>query len=147
MADRLRAEMEEELVALRKAHKDTERELAAALQRQKEADMQLVSLQGELKESRQRLTILTRAPEKGEARDPHQTPDRSGAESKSEHKDGSERGRGMGSKSPSDAGEGARTDCKGGTKGYLRNVTNEDRDGKDVQPSEPRRAVTSERSR
>ncbi|XP_004082674.1 cytospin-A isoform X2 [Oryzias latipes] len=147
VADRLRAEMEEELVALRKAHKDTERELAAALQRQKEADMQLVSLQGELKESRQRLTILTRAPEKGEARDPHQTPDRSGAESKSEHKDGSERGRGMGSKSPSDAGEGARTDCKGGTKGYLRNVTNEDRDGKDVQPSEPRRAVTSERSR
>ncbi|KAF6717928.1 Cytospin-A [Oryzias melastigma] len=147
VADRLRAEMEEELVALRKAHKDTERELAAALQRQKEADMRLVSLQGELKESRQRLTTLTRAPDKGEARDSRPAPDGPGAESKSEHRGGSERGRGMGSKSPSDAGEAARMDCKGVTKRYLRNVTNEDRDGKDVRSSETRRAVTSERSR
>ncbi|RVE57047.1 hypothetical protein OJAV_G00212280 [Oryzias javanicus] len=147
VADRLRAEMEEELVALRKAHKDTERELAAALQRQKEADMRLVSLQGELKESRQRLTSLTQAPDKSEARDPRPAPDGSGAESKSEHKGGSERGRGMGSKSPSDPGEAARMDCKGVTKRYLRNVTNEDRDGKDMRSSETRRAVTSERSR
>ncbi|GAA6213780.1 cytospin-A-like [Lates japonicus] len=164
VADRLRAEAEEELTALRTAHKDVERELAAAQQRQKEADMQLVTLRGELKESRQRLATLTQAQGKGDAQAPRQEPERPNAEpaNASESKEGTQRGReralyrlgreGMDSKGENDvtknvASEEARTGCKGVTKRYLRNVTNEDRSGEEVRPSETRRTVTTERSR
>ncbi|KAF3844689.1 hypothetical protein F7725_007852 [Dissostichus mawsoni] len=43
--------------------------------------------------------------------------------------------------------EEARTDSKGVTQRYLRNVTNEDRSGEEVRTSETRRTVTTERSR
>lgn len=156
VADRLRAEAEEELTALRTAHKDVERELAAAQQRQKEADMQLVTLRGELKESRQRLATVTQAP--------CQEPERPNGEpaNSSEIKEGTQRGRergvyrlgqeGIESRSQNeltknDASEKARTDCKGVTKRYLRNVTNEDSVGEEVRSSETQRIVTTERSR
>lgn len=156
VADRLRAEAEEELTALRTAHKDVERELAAAQQRQKEADMQLVSLRGELRESRQRLADLTQAPcqeAEGSNGEPASGP---------ESKDGTQRGRERGvhrlgregaeSRSQNEmtknvASEEAKTDCKGVAKRYLRNVTNEDRSGEEVRPSETRRAGNTERSR
>ena len=163
MADRLRAEAEEELTALRTAHKDTERELAAAQQRQKEAEMQLATVQGELKESKQRLTRLAQAQDKPEAQSSRQEPERSKREySNSENREGTERGRGRGlyrlggegveARSQNEAmrsvvGEDVRIECKGVTKRYLRNVTNEDRDGKDVRSGEARRTVTTERSR
>ncbi|XP_072221374.1 uncharacterized protein [Leuresthes tenuis] len=161
VADRLRAEADEELTALRSAHKDIERELAAAQQRQKEADMQLATLQEELKESRQRLATLTQAKDQTQA--PCQEPERpSGESKKTERKEGSERGRGRAmyrlgreedeSKNQSEViksvgSEDARIDCKGVTKRYLRNVTNEDREGTDVRSSETRRMITTERSR
>lgn len=163
VADRLRAEAEEELTALRTAHKDTERELAAAQQRQKEAEMQLVTVQGELKESRQRLATLSHALDKPEAQFARQEPDRPKREcNNSENKEGTERGRGRGlyrsggegveTRSQNEAmksvvGEDARIESKSVTKRYLRNVTNEDRDGKDVRSSEARRTATTERSR
>ncbi|XP_076604028.1 uncharacterized protein LOC143331234 [Chaetodon auriga] len=156
VADRLRAEAEEELTALRTAHKDVERELVAAQQRQKEADMQLVTLRGELKESRQRLAAFTQAPCQEPER-PHGEPNNS-----PEGKEGTQRGRERGvyrvgqeareSRSHNEftknvASEEARTGCKGVTKRYLRNVTNEDRGGEEVRSGETRRTVTTERSR
>ncbi|XP_075964727.1 uncharacterized protein LOC142968638 [Anarhichas minor] len=149
VADRLRAEAEEELTALRTAHKDVERELAASQQRQKEADMQLVTLRGELKQSRQRLAALAQAP--------CQEPEKPNGEATDipESKDGTQRGRETGlhgpgregteGKSPNESTknvEDAKADCKGVTKRYLRNVTNKERSGEEV-----RRPVTTERSR
>ncbi|XP_022062250.2 cytospin-A isoform X2 [Acanthochromis polyacanthus] len=163
VADRLRAEAEEELTALRTAHKDTERELAAAQQRQKEADMQLVTLRGELKESRQRLATLTQAQDKTESRVTSQETERPNGESNNpDGKEGTQRGRERGvyrlgreaveSKSKNEVmktvvGEEARTDCKGVTKRYLRNVTNEERSAEEVRSNETRRTLTTERSR
>lgn len=163
VADRLRAEAEEELTALRTAHKDTERELAAAQQRQKEADMQLVTLRGELKESRQRLSALTQAQDKTEGQAPCQEPERPNGDSNShESTEGVQRGRergmyrlareGVESRNQNDltknaVGEEVKTDCKGVTKRYLRNVTNEDRSRVEVSSSETRRTLTTERSR
>ena len=164
MADRLRAETEEELTALRTAHKDVESELAAAQQRQKEADMQLVTLRGELKESRERMATLTQAQGKTDAQAPCQEPERPSPEPAiaSESKEGSQRGTDrvvyrlgrerMESGSENDvmknvASEEARTGCKGVTKRYLRNVTNEDTGGDEVRSTETRRTVTAERSR
>ncbi|XP_078134498.1 uncharacterized protein LOC144535750 [Sander vitreus] len=156
VADRLRAEAEEELTVLRTAHKDVERELAASQQRQKEADMQLVTLRGELKESRQRLATLTQAPCQ-EPEWPNGEPTNS-----SESKEGTHRGRERGvyrlgregkeSKGQNElrknvVSEEAKLDCKGVAKRYLRNVTNEDRSGEEVRSSETRRTVTTERSR
>ncbi|XP_071354642.1 cytospin-A isoform X2 [Trachinotus anak] len=164
VADRLRAEAEEELTALRTAHKDVERELAAAQQRQKDADMQLVTLRGELKESRQKLATLTHAQGKTNAQAPCQEPERANAEptSTSESKEGTQRGvdraayrlgrEAMESRSENDVtknvvSEETRTDCKGVAKRYLRNLTNEDRSGEELRSTETRRTVTTERSR
>ncbi|KAF7655787.1 hypothetical protein LDENG_00050910 [Lucifuga dentata] len=163
VADRLRAEAEEELTALRTAHKDVERELAASQQRQKEADMQLVTLRGELKESRQKLAALTQAQDKSDTQAPSQAPERPDAETNnSDSQEGTRRGWGRGvyrlgreameSESRNEGmkniiTEEARTDSKGVTKRYLRNVTNEDRSGEEVRSGETRRAATTERSR
>ncbi|XP_029317285.1 cytospin-A isoform X2 [Cottoperca gobio] len=152
VADRLRAEAEEELTVLRVAHKDVERELAASQQRQKEADMQLVTLRGELKESRQRLATLARAPCQEPER-PNGQPTNS-CESKEVTQRGRERGAyrlGLESRSQNEltknvVSEEARRDCKGVTKRYLRNVTNEDRSGEEVRSSDTRRTATTERS-
>lgn len=142
MADRLRAEAEEELSVLRSAHQDVERELAAAQQRQKEADVHLATLREELKESRQKLAALSSSrPERpnGEQED--------GSESKERPQK-----TGMEERSQSDAGrnvasEEGRTDCRGVTKRYLRNLISEDKSGEEVHASETRRPLTSERSR
>ncbi|KAI3367852.1 hypothetical protein L3Q82_026693 [Scortum barcoo] len=165
VADRLRAEAEEELTALRTAHTDVERELAAAQQRQKEADVQLVTLRGELKESRQRLATLTQAQGKTDTQALCQEAGRPNGEpsDRSESKEGTQRVRergmyrlgreGMESSSQNEptttnaVSEEARTDCKGVTKRYLRNVTNEGRSGEEVRPSDTRLTVTTERSR
>ncbi|CAK6967999.1 cytospin-A [Scomber scombrus] len=161
VADRLRAEAEEELTALRTAQKDVERELAAAQQRQKEADMQLVTLRGELKESRQRLATLTQTQGKTDVQAPCQEPVKLNGEPNNS-KEGTPRGRERevyrlgreasqsGSQNEvmkNDVSEEARTDCKGVTKRYLRNVTNEDRSAEEVCSSETRRTMTTERSR
>ncbi|XP_060919306.1 cytospin-A isoform X1 [Labrus mixtus] len=159
VADRLRAEAEEELTALRTAHKDVERELAAAQQRLKEADVQLVTLRGELKESRQSLTSLT----KGLGQEPER-PNRPTNEPthSSESKEGTQRGREKGSsrsckeemesKSPNEltkniVSEEARKECNNVTKRYLKNVTNEEKADGETRSSETRRTLTSERSR
>lgn len=162
MADRLRAETEEELSALRSAHQNTERELAAAHQRQKEAEMQLVSLQGELKETRQRLATLTETKDKTKSHVPCQEPERPSGESKnSDSKEGSNRvrgrglyrvgGEGMDSKNQNEVikslDEDAKTNCKGVTHRYLRNVKNEDKKGADVLFNETRKTASTERSR
>ncbi|XP_035024848.2 cytospin-A isoform X3 [Hippoglossus stenolepis] len=164
VADRLRAEAEEELTALRTAHTDVERELAAAQQRQKEADTQLVTVRGELKESRQRLSTVNQAQGKTEARAPCPAPERPNAEPTVtvESREGTQRGtertsyrlgrEGMERRSEKDltknvVSEDAKTDCKGVAKRYLRNVTNEDRRGEEVRPTETRRTITTERSR
>lgn len=149
VADRLRAEAEEELAALRTAHKDMERELSAAQQRQKEADKQLLTLRGELRESRQRLAGVTNTPDHNDA--PHYS------DKKYDNKEETQRGRDRGvhrlggerrdrgsHNEVSKNEEEPRTDV---TKRYLRNVTNEERSGEEVRPSETRRAVSTERSR
>lgn len=161
VADRLRAEAEEELTVLRTAQKDVERELAAAQQRQKEADMQLVTLRGELKESRQRLATLTQTQGKTDVQAPCQEPEKLNGEPNNS-KEVTPRGRERemyrlgreasqsGSQNEvmkNDVSEEARTDCKGVTKRYLRNVTNEDRSADEVRSSETRRTMTTERSR
>ncbi|XP_042245012.1 cytospin-A isoform X2 [Thunnus albacares] len=160
VADRLRAEAEEELTALRTAQKDVERELAAAQQRQKEADMQLVTLRGELTESRQRLATLTQTQGKTDIQAPCQELEKLNGEPNNS-KEGNQRGRerevyrlGREALQSGSQNEGmknvvseeARTDCKGVTKRCLRNVTNEDRSAEEVRSSETRRTVTTERS-
>uniref|UniRef100_A0A8D3BSY1 Cytospin-A n=1 Tax=Scophthalmus maximus TaxID=52904 RepID=A0A8D3BSY1_SCOMX len=164
VADRLRAEGEEELAALRAAHEDVERELAAAQQRQREADVQLVTLRAELQESRQRLAALSPAQGRTDGQAPRQEPERPSAEpaNASEGKEGTQRatdraairsGReGVERRSENDptknvVGEEARTGSKGVAKRYLRNVTNEDRSGEEVRSAETGRTVTTGRSR
>uniref|UniRef100_A0A4W5Q101 Si:ch211-195o20.7 n=1 Tax=Hucho hucho TaxID=62062 RepID=A0A4W5Q101_9TELE len=171
VADRLRAEAEEELNTLRAAQIDTERELEAAQQRQKETDGQLVSLRGELRESRQRLVHLTQnqGPGQAQAQAKTQGMERAtGETSKLETQEGTHRGRergisrlgrGMGRgddemEKRSQEGnkntsvEEARTDTKGVANRYLRNVTNEERSGEEgCSMRETRRIVTQERAR
>ncbi|XP_058471308.1 cytospin-A [Solea solea] len=166
VADRLRAETEEEMTALRVVHKDVERELAAAHQRQKETDVQLVTLSGELKESRQRLATLNPALGKTvpqdvsclEAETPSTEPTNT-----SESKEGTQGGtegavHRLGREGPergceNDAtkngvSEEARSGGRGVAKRYLRNVTNEQRSvGDEARSTETRRTVTTERSR
>ncbi|KAM9354880.1 CD109 antigen [Pholidichthys leucotaenia] len=155
VADRLRAEAEEELTALRKAHQDTQRELSTAQQRQKESDIQLVTLRGELKESRQRLAVLTQTQSKTKTSEPERP---SGDPNNSESQEETPRGRGvhrLGWKivesSPNEvmkvSGEELRMDCKAVTRRYLRNVISQDRSGEERQSSDSRRVVTTERSR
>ncbi|XP_020775339.1 cytospin-A [Boleophthalmus pectinirostris] len=152
VADRLRAEAEEELAALRTAHKDMERELAAAQQRQKDADLQLLTLRGELKESRQRLAGITPT---SETNDTIHNVDKSSA-NKCDQKEETPRGRDRAAhrlggecrdtgndNENSKQEEGPRRDV---TKRYLKNVTNEERSGEEVH-SETRRPLTTERSR
>ncbi|CAL1574937.1 unnamed protein product [Knipowitschia caucasica] len=150
VADRLRAEAEEELVALRAAHKDMERELAAAQQREKDADLQLLTLRGELQESRQRQAGTSVTPDTQETNDKSST-------KKYDNKDETLRGRDrvlhrLGGERR-DSGnvnenlkhqESHRTDV---TKRYLKNVTNEEQSGEEVRPLETRRSLTTERSR
>lgn len=141
MADRLRAEADEELTALRTAHRDVERELAAAQHRQKEADMQLVTLRGELKESRQKLAALAQASGQGAA--------------SPEGTDTSSRGRErpLGRLSRQDSAEKQKnvgvekvgTECSDVARRYLRNVSKEESGGEEARPSEKQR--TTERSR
>ncbi|XP_067336183.1 cytospin-A isoform X1 [Channa argus] len=164
VADRLRAEAEEELAALRTAHKNLERELVVSQQRQKEADAQLVTLRGELSESRQRLVTLTNAQGKSDGQAPCQEMERPNRDSanNSDSKEVIRRGREravcrLGREEPESrsqnevsqnvVSEEARTDCKSVTKRYLRNVTYEDRSGDEVQSSETLKTVATERSR
>ncbi|XP_061553102.1 cytospin-A [Phycodurus eques] len=148
VADRLRAEAEEELTALQTAHKDVERELAAALHRRKEADMQLVTLRGELEESRQRLATLSQTPDKTNVQEGEKTE----ALKNSDSGEGSQRGRERGvyrvAGSSNDTVKSVvREDCVAVTKQYLRNVTNEGRRRKEVRLDEAQRTATTERSR
>ncbi|XP_015251790.1 PREDICTED: cytospin-A-like [Cyprinodon variegatus] len=160
VADRLKAEAEEELTALRTAHKEIEMELAAAQQRQKEAENQLLTLQGELKETRQKLATFTDAQYKT---DVHVREELKGSNAEiimSESKESTNRGRLRGlyklggermeSKSQNQVTKNvfennSKVDFKGFTRHSLKNVTNEDR--ADVQPNESQRVRTSERSR
>lgn len=156
VADRLRAEAEEELSALRAAHRDVERELAAAQQRQKEADVQLLSLREELKESRQKLAALSQpsgsCPERpnGEPAD--------GSQSKESPTMGDKKGtdrtgrEGTAERSRSDVGrnvtsEESRTESRGVTKRYLRKAISPEKGGEDVHASEARHPLTTERAR
>lgn len=165
MADRLRAEAEEELMALQTGHGDIKRELAVAQQRQKEADMQLVTLRQELKESKQRLATLTNTQAKTATQGPCQEPEKPNGDStdNSDSKEVTRRGRervlyrlgreGTESRGQNEVAtknvvsEEARTACKSVTKRYLRNVTNEDRSGGEVRSSDTPKTVTTERSR
>nr|XP_020464423.1 cytospin-A-like isoform X2 [Monopterus albus] len=161
VADRLRAEAEEELAALRTAHKNIERELALTQQKQKEVDVQLVTLRGELEESRQRLATFTQAQGKYDAQ--CQEPERPNGHpaNNTDSTEVTQRDReraacrlgqeGMDSRIPDEVtknvvGEEPRRDSKGVTKRYLRNVTNEDRGEEELRSGEIPRTVT-ERSR
>ncbi|XP_027856262.1 cytospin-A isoform X2 [Xiphophorus couchianus] len=161
VADRLKAEAEEELTVLRMAHKEIQMELTAAQQRQKEAENQLVTLQGELKETRQKLSVFTEVQDKIEVHTRQELKRSNGESNVSESKEGTNRGRVRGlcrlggermeSKSQNlvvknVVEDDSIIDSKGMTRSSLRNVTNEDQDGPDVQSSNSRRVTTSERS-
>ncbi|XP_005806048.1 cytospin-A-like isoform X1 [Xiphophorus maculatus] len=162
VADRLKAEAEEELTVLRMAHKEIQMKLTAAQQRQKEAENQLVTLQGELKEARQKLSVFTEVQDKIEVHTRQELKRSNGESNVSESKEGTNRGRVRGlcrlggermeSKSQNlvvknVVEDDSIIDSKGMTRSSLRNVTNEDQDGPDVQSSNSRRVTTSERSR
>ncbi|XP_054651615.1 cytospin-A isoform X2 [Dunckerocampus dactyliophorus] len=148
VADRLRAETEEELTALRTAHKDMARELAAAQHRQKEADMQLLTLRGELEESRKRLATLSQTGDKINVQEGEKTEPLKNCDiSEGSQRDG-ERVVHQLAGSPNDAMKNvAREECVAVTKRYLRNVTNEERRVEEVRFGETRRTATAERSR
>lgn len=152
VADRLRAEAEEELAALRTAHKDMERELSAVQQRQKEADKQLLTLRGELRESRQRLAGITMTSAPNDvSHNSHKST------TNYDNKEEIHRGRDRVAHRPGGARkdtachnevtkneEQPRTDV---TKRFLTNVTNNDLSGEEVQSCGSHRAITTERSR
>ncbi|XP_076017691.1 uncharacterized protein LOC143009557 isoform X2 [Genypterus blacodes] len=156
VADRLRAESEEELTALRAAHKDVERELAAAQQRQKGAEVQLVTLKEELTESKQKLTALAQAQDKNDTQAPSQAQIKSPDSQEGTRRGWERGGQRLGREATESGGqsegtkniitEEARTECKGVAKRYLRNVTNEDRSCEEARPSETRRTLATERS-
>ncbi|KAM9787187.1 uncharacterized protein ACBT44_020418 [Syngnathus typhle] len=148
VADRLRAEAEEDLSALRTAHKDVERELAAAQQRQKEADMQLVTLRKELEESRQRLETLSQTPDKTNTQEEEKIQPLKNSDSSEGGQRGKERGVYRLAGCLNDTVKSAvREDCVAVTKRYLRNVTNEERRREEMRSGELRRTATTERSR
>lgn len=151
VADRLRAEADEELTALRTAHRDVERELAAAQHRQKEADLQLVTLRGELKESRQRLAALAQAPGQGAARpsgEPVSSPEATDIGSRGRERPLARLGRQDSvEKQKNVAVEKVGTECRDVAKRYLRNVSKEESSGEEAKPGETRRTATTERSR
>lgn len=126
VADRLRAEADEELAALRTSRRETERELAAAQQRLKEADAQLASLRGELSDSRRKLTE-----EKLNA----------------DSSEGVQRGRERGGAEPRSGRDVLKVESMGVAKRHLRNLTNEERSGEELRVGGVRRPWTSERSR
>lgn len=151
VADRLRAEADEDLTALRTAHRDVERELAAAQHRQKEADLQLVTLRGELKESRQRLAALAQAPGQGAARpsgEPVSSPEATDIDSRGRERPLARLGRqDSAEKQKNVAVEKVGTECRDVAKRYLRNVSKEESSGEEAKPGETRRTATTERSR
>ncbi|XP_056152094.1 cytospin-A isoform X2 [Lampris incognitus] len=164
VADRLRAEAEEELTALRTAHKDLEHELVAAQQRQKETDAQLLTLRAELQDGKQRLATLSQVQGKAEVQATNRTQERPGAGTNNcdNSQEGPGRGRQRGtyragrgeaeSESQNEgmknaAAEEAKTDLMTVTKRYLRNVTNDDRQEEKGRSKETRRTAATERSR
>ena len=166
VADRLRAEAEEDLLALKGAHKEVERELAAAHQRQREADTQLESLRGELSESRQKLATAvqahgkTQAQASTEARDrPDSCTNNRGGLGGTDRgrtrslngpgREGTANGSLNGAAVPNDVtkGEETKTETRGVARRYMRNVTGEGGNKETGRTNETRRMATTERSR
>ncbi|KAL0969279.1 hypothetical protein UPYG_G00224940 [Umbra pygmaea] len=174
VADRLRAEAEEELSALRIVQKDVEQELAAAKHRQNETDEQLVTLRGDLMECRQKLAQISLNQGSGPAQSQGETQSQesaTGETSTPDTREGILRGRDRGirrqgrergheelEKRSKDAGmesvlvEKARADAKGVENRDLKNVTNqersrEERHGTKENTKDIPRIVTQERSR
>ncbi|XP_061751502.1 cytospin-A [Nerophis ophidion] len=146
VADRLRAETEEALMAIQTAHKDAERELAAAQHRQKEADMQLLTLRRELEESRRKLATHSQTANEINAQEGEKTQLPKFSDIKEESHRGRERGvQQVTGSVNSTMKSSVRDNCVAVTKRYLRNVTNQERRVEDV--SESRRTAAAERSR
>ncbi|XP_056447152.1 cytospin-A [Gadus chalcogrammus] len=168
VADRLRAEAEEDLLALRGAHKEVKRELASAHQRQREADTQLESLRGELSESRKELAATAAAQAHGKTQAQASTEARDKPDSCTNNRGGlvgTDRGRtrslhGLGREgtaigSPNGTampnavtkGEETKTETRGVARRYMRNVTGEGGSKETSRTNETRRTGTTERSR
>ncbi|KAK7904798.1 hypothetical protein WMY93_017405 [Mugilogobius chulae] len=134
VADRLRAEAEEELTALRTAHMDMERELAAAQQRQKDADLQLLTLA--------RISPIS------DTNDTSHNVEKRSTDNKEETPRGRDRAsHRMGGERRDTGNDNESSKHEEVTKRYLKNVTNEERSGEDVRTSGTRRSITTERSR
>ncbi|XP_041927820.1 cytospin-A isoform X2 [Alosa sapidissima] len=122
VADRLRAEAEEELSVLRGTQQEWQRLLADAQRAQKEAEERLEPLQAQLEESRQRLVTLTQDQSQGQS-------SHTAASQEQSHTQplrGRERS----------------ASGKGVAEGYLRKLKAEER-----KREGPHRSLTSERSR
>ncbi|KAL2099220.1 hypothetical protein ACEWY4_005700 [Coilia grayii] len=128
VADRLRAEAEEELSALREARQDWQRQLADAQRAHREAEGRLEPLQAQLQESRHRQTAVT------QTQTQNQTPIQSQSQSPSTLTGGPQE--------QTQAPRGRSTSGKGVAEGYLRSLAAGER-----RREEPRRSFTSERSR
>lgn len=126
VADRLRAEAEEELNVLRDTQQEWQRQLADALKAQKEAEGRLEPLRVQLEESRQRLATLTN------------TQSQSQSQTQSTHSGGSQEQ----SQAQPLRGRERSTSGKGVAEGYLRSLAAEEK-----KREEPRRSLPSERSR
>lgn len=124
VADRLRAEAEEELNVLRDTQQEWQRQLADALKAQKEAEGRLEPLRVQLEESRQRLATLTNT--------------QSQSQIQSTHSGGSQEQ----SQAQPLRGRERSTSGKGVAEGYLRSLAAEEK-----KREEPRRSLPSERSR
>uniref|UniRef100_A0A8C4ZN33 Cytospin-A n=1 Tax=Gadus morhua TaxID=8049 RepID=A0A8C4ZN33_GADMO len=166
VADRLRAEAEEDLLALRGAHKEVERELVSAHQRQREADTQLESLRGELSESRRELAAAAQAHGKTQAQASTEARDK--PDSCTNNRGGlvgTDRGRtrnlhGLGREGTAigslngtampnavTKGEETKTETRGVARRYMRNVTGEGGSKETSRTNETQRTGTTERSR
>ncbi|XP_053700894.1 CD109 antigen-like isoform X2 [Synchiropus splendidus] len=142
VADRLRAEAEEELLVLRASHKDIERELEDAKRRQKEADVQLVALRDELKESQRKLALVTRQASEQHNQEPNNNHEG--------NQKGQERGLnrlGHANLSSGTLNDGRKVeDNKSVTKLYLRNLANKEKSAEITRTALPERSRSLSRS-
>ncbi|XP_076155922.1 uncharacterized protein LOC143139203, partial [Alosa pseudoharengus] len=146
VADRLRAEAEEELSVLRGTQQEWQRLLADAQRAQKEAEERLEPLQAQLEESRQRLVTLTQDQSQGQSSHTAASQEQSSHTAASQEQSQEQSSHTAASQEQSQTqplrGRERSASGKGVADGYLRKLKAEER-----KREGPHRSLTSERSR
>ncbi|XP_028995624.1 cytospin-A isoform X2 [Betta splendens] len=145
VADRLRAEAEEELTSLRAAHDGLKKELAVAQRRRKEVDGRADAPRGEPRESGRRPAAPGAT--EGSTDSPCPEPERPDGDAAESGAGRRGRERAPCGSGPDGGGPSEAADRRSGTKRCLRNATNEERNGDEGRHGEAPKTAATERSR